>query len=137
MDESTRTRISSLVERMVADFEGKRGNARAMAAHRPIYDQAYAQAMNTWNEPKPTFDHLPQHQENALTDTPHPIAGFYRHYKGQRYEVIGTAQHSETREWVVVYRALYGEMGLWVRPLAMFTETVEVDGQTVARFRPE
>lgn len=61
--------------------------------------------------------------------------GIYRHYKGNDYEVIGTARHSETEEWMVVYRALYGEFGLWVRPLAMFTETVELkDGTTVARF---
>jgi len=60
--------------------------------------------------------------------------GLYRHYKGPRYEVIGTATHSETEETVVVYRALYGEFGLWVRPLAMFTETVLVDGVEVPRF---
>jgi hypothetical protein len=60
--------------------------------------------------------------------------GIYRHYKGPRYEVIDTATHSETEETVVVYRALYGEFGLWVRPLAMFTETVTVDGVEVPRF---
>lgn len=60
--------------------------------------------------------------------------GLYRHYKGPRYEVIGTATHSETEEILVVYRALYGEFGLWVRPLAMFTETVTVDGAPVPRF---
>ncbi|BBI59517.1 hypothetical protein HSBAA_08230 [Vreelandella sulfidaeris] len=53
-----------------------------------------------------------------------PIPGIYRHYKGNLYEVLGTAQHSESEEHLVVYRALYGEYGLWVRPLAMFTETV-------------
>ena len=63
-----------------------------------------------------------------------PTPGRYRHYKGQDYLVVDVAQHSETREWVVVYRALYGERGLWVRPLAMFTETVLVDGKQVARF---
>jgi hypothetical protein len=60
--------------------------------------------------------------------------GKYRHYKGNEYEVIGVATHSETREPMVVYRPLYGEMGLWVRPLAMFTEDVTVDGKTVPRF---
>ncbi len=60
--------------------------------------------------------------------------GKYRHYKGNDYEVIGVATHSETREPMVVYRPLYGEMGLWVRPLAMFMETVTVDGKTVPRF---
>lgn len=61
--------------------------------------------------------------------------GKYQHYKGNHYEVIGVAQHSETREELVVYRALYGEYGLWVRPLQMFLETVVVDGQTVPRFK--
>lgn len=50
--------------------------------------------------------------------------GLYRHYKGKHYEVIGVARHSETGEELVVYRALYGERGLWVRPLAMFAETL-------------
>ncbi|MBT8765173.1 DUF1653 domain-containing protein [Pseudomonas boanensis] len=60
--------------------------------------------------------------------------GLYRHYKGQEYRVIGTARHSETEEELVVYQALYGEFGLWVRPLSMFTETVQVDGEQIARF---
>ncbi len=60
--------------------------------------------------------------------------GLYRHYKGQEYRVIGTARHSETEEDLVVYQALYGEYGLWVRPLGMFTETVEVNGEQIARF---
>lgn len=66
-----------------------------------------------------------------------PVAGVYRHYKGQRYQVLGTASHSETLEPLVVYRALYGEHGLWVRPLAMFTETVLVDGNSLPRFALE
>ena len=61
-------------------------------------------------------------------------AGIYRHYKGNLYEVTGLAHHSETEEELVVYRALYGEFGLWVRPAAMFAETVEFNGETVARF---
>lgn len=60
--------------------------------------------------------------------------GRYRHFKGNEYEVIGVATHSETREPLVVYRPLYGDGGLWVRPLAMFTETVTRDGQTFPRF---
>jgi len=60
--------------------------------------------------------------------------GFYRHFKGKLYEVIGTATHSETREPMVVYRALYGGYGLWVRPAAMWNETVERDGKTYRRF---
>ena len=55
--------------------------------------------------------------------------GRYRHYKGNDYEVMGVARHSETEEEVVVYRALYGERGLWVRPLAMFLETVLIEGR--------
>ncbi len=60
--------------------------------------------------------------------------GRYRHYKGQQYQVLGVARHSETEEPMVVYRALYGEFGLWVRPLAMFMESVEVDGVLRPRF---
>ncbi len=60
--------------------------------------------------------------------------GTYRHYKGNLYEVVDVATHSETEQQLVVYRALYGQRGLWVRPLAMFTETVEVDGVVVPRF---
>ena len=60
--------------------------------------------------------------------------GRYRHYKGNDYTVIGIARHSETQEELVVYRQEYGDNGLWVRPLAMFVETVEVDGKLVARF---
>ena len=60
--------------------------------------------------------------------------GKYRHFKGNEYEVIGVAKHSETLEPMVVYRALYGEGGLWVRPASMWDETVERDGQTFKRF---
>lgn len=60
--------------------------------------------------------------------------GIYRHFKGNLYEVLEVARHSETLEDYVVYRALYGEQGLWVRPLAMFTECVERDGQRLPRF---
>lgn len=62
------------------------------------------------------------------------LPGRYRHYKGKEYEVIGTARHSETEEQVVVYRCLYGDYSLWVRPLEMFTESVEVAGEQVPRF---
>lgn len=63
-----------------------------------------------------------------------PKPGLYRHYKGNDYRVISLARHSETLEPVVVYQALYGERGLWVRPAGMFVETVEVGGRTVPRF---
>lgn len=62
------------------------------------------------------------------------IAGLYRHYKGNLYRVMAAARHSETQEELVVYQALYGERGLWVRPRAMFFETVLADGKTVPRF---
>ena len=60
--------------------------------------------------------------------------GLYRHYKGMRYEVIGTVRHSETLEPMTLYKALYGEFGLWVRPAAMFNEQVEIDGTVLPRF---
>ncbi|HEY5975195.1 MAG TPA: DUF1653 domain-containing protein [Geobacteraceae bacterium] len=60
--------------------------------------------------------------------------GRYRHYKGQEYEVIGVARHSETDEQLVVYRCLYGDFSLWVRPLDMFVESVVHDGRAVPRF---
>lgn len=63
--------------------------------------------------------------------------GIYRHYKGNLYQVLHLARHSETEEWLVVYRALYDDFGVWVRPLAMFTETVEIDGKIVPRFTLE
>lgn len=63
--------------------------------------------------------------------------GIYRHFKGNRYEVIGIAKHSETLEPMVVYRALYGDGGFWVRPASMWLETVERDGQTFQRFTLE
>jgi hypothetical protein len=60
--------------------------------------------------------------------------GRYKHYKGGEYEVIGVAKHSETLEDMVVYRALYGDNQIWVRPLKMFMEDVEIDGQKIPRF---
>ena len=60
--------------------------------------------------------------------------GIYRHYKGNLYQVLHTARHSETEETLVVYRCLYGEYGVWVRPIEMFGESVTVDGQQVPRF---
>lgn len=62
------------------------------------------------------------------------LPGRYRHFKGGEYEVLGLAKHSETLEEMVVDRALYGDGGLWVRPAAMWNETVERGGQTVPRF---
>jgi len=61
--------------------------------------------------------------------------GRYKHYKGNMYEVYMTAQHSESEEWMVVYKALYGDEGMWVRPYAMFMEQIEVDGVIIPRFK--
>jgi hypothetical protein len=69
-----------------------------------------------------------------LIETP---PGLYRHYKGAPYQVIGTVRHSETLEPMTLYRALYGEMGLWVRPAAMFNEMVTIDGVVRRRFAPD
>ncbi|MFC0708360.1 DUF1653 domain-containing protein [Azorhizophilus paspali] len=60
--------------------------------------------------------------------------GLYRHYKGAEYRVLGMVRHSESEEELVLYQALYGDFGLWVRPLAMFAESVEVDGRRMPRF---
>lgn len=62
--------------------------------------------------------------------------GRYRHYKGHEYEVLGVARHSETDEEYVVYRALYGDRGLWIRPTAMFEAMVVLEGRHVPRFEP-
>ena len=67
-------------------------------------------------------------------ESPDIRPGRYRHFKGKEYRVLGVALHSETLEKLVVYRALYGDGQLWVRPAAMWTETVERDGQTLPRF---
>ncbi len=66
-----------------------------------------------------------------LIETP---LGTYRHYKGGMYEVVGTVRHSETLEPLTLYRALYGQMGLWVRPAAMFNESVVIEGVKQPRF---
>jgi hypothetical protein len=64
-----------------------------------------------------------------------PALGRYRHHKGQEYEVLGVAKHTETLESFVVYRAQYGERGLWIRPKSMFLETVLKNGIQVPRFQ--
>jgi hypothetical protein len=61
--------------------------------------------------------------------------GRYRHYKGMEYEVVGTVRHSESLEAMTLYKALYGEQGLWVRPAAMFNDNVVIDGIEQPRFR--
>lgn len=63
------------------------------------------------------------------------IDGLYEHYKGLPYRVLAVARHSETLEELVVYQALYGEQGIWVRPLVMFLENVTINGKSQARFK--
>lgn len=70
----------------------------------------------------------------GLADHKDLPAGLYRHYKGNQYRVFGVARHSETEQELVVYQALYGEAGLWVRPLEMFIETVETEQGLKPRF---
>lgn len=70
-----------------------------------------------------------------MTEFSQPAPGKYRHYKGHDYEVLYVARHSETEELLVVYRPLYGDSGVWVRPLNMFTENIQVKGMPVPRFR--
>lgn len=74
---------------------------------------------------------MPEESLPPLTVVP---PGIYRHYKGLRYQVLDTARHSETLAPMTLYRALYGEQGLWVRPAQMFLEDVEVDGVRQPRF---
>ncbi len=73
-------------------------------------------------------------KDDDLAPLPELALGRYRHYKGGEYEVLGVVRHSETLEALVLYRALYGAMGLWVRPAAMFSEQIEVNGQSRPRF---
>lgn len=70
-----------------------------------------------------------------LAPLPEIECGRYRHYKGGEYEVLGVVRHSETLEPLVLYRPLYNDSGMWVRPLGMFFETVDVDGRSQPRFK--
>lgn len=76
--------------------------------------------------------------DDDLPPLPHaaPAPGRYRHYKGNEYEVVGHVLHSETLEWLVLYHPLARPAPLWVRPLAMFVETVAIGGERVPRFAP-
>ncbi len=74
---------------------------------------------------------MTDHDLPALIETP---PGLYRHYKGGQYRVLGTVRHSETLEPMTLYQALYGQQGLWVRPAAMFGQTVQVNGVMQPRF---
>ena len=72
-----------------------------------------------------------------MKEKPLVVPGLYRHFKGNQYQVMELATHSETGEVVVVYRPLYGERGLWVRPLSLFLQPATVNGQQVPRFQLE
>ena len=72
-----------------------------------------------------------------LAPLPAIALGRYRHYKGGRYEVLGVVRHSETLQAMVLYKPLDSDVGLWVRPYAMFLETVVMDGREQLRFAPE
>ncbi len=84
------------------------------------------------SEPAPSPASSPAPLQPLVATRP----GHYRHYKGGLYEVVDTVRHSETLEPMTLYRALYGDQGLWVRPAAMFNEEVEIDGLRQPRFRP-
>ena len=104
----------------------------------PTEEEALAFQPPAWFGREVTYD--PAYTNASLSEQlPPPEASFvrpgrYRHFKGREYEVLYTATHSETREPMVVYRALYGERGLWVRPAAMWNELVTRDGVTRPRF---
>ena len=78
--------------------------------------------------------HVSVKEDNMEAFKYHVQPGRYRHFKGNEYEVLGVARHSETEEELVVYRPLYGEGGLWVRPVSMWNELVTRDGKTQPRF---
>ena len=102
----------------------------------PTEDAAASFLPPDWFGEEVTYD--PSYTNAALSKRPPTLPkirpGRYRHFKGNEYEVLGIATHSETEELMVVYRALYGEGGLWVRPASMWNETVVRDGKTVQRF---
>lgn len=77
---------------------------------------------------------IPAHSE-APENAPEP--GLYRHYKGHHYQVLGMGQHSESEEWLVIYQALYGSRGIWLRPLSLWLQPVNPDGDDDSDKKPD
>lgn len=71
---------------------------------------------------------------SSIKNQPTVNRGIYKHYKGNLYEVLDVGRHSETEEWMVIYRTLYGDGSTWIRPYAMFVETVDFEGKVLKRF---
>ena len=125
---------SSVFGRSADEIEVHLGSLDAPNQLTPTYE-LWTLRRESWLPPFPHMQHYERNRDAQSRAEPPRIApGRYRHHKGQFYEVIGVARHSETQEWQVVYKALYADHGLWVRPAAMFTEWVEVGGQRVPRF---
>ena len=99
---------------------------------KPQAEALYARLGFTYLDDKDFFGHTMKHMVRELDMT----SKYYRHFKGNIYRVLHIAKHSETLEDMVVYQAMYGERGIWVRPLAMFEEEIERDGKTFRRFSP-
>lgn len=100
--------------------------------------------LEAWDSLEKQKIHLQQHHMNTIRHIREKYCesvsvdlfpeGYYRHYKGNIYELMNIAMHSETLEPMVVYRALYGNRGIWVRPASMWNQTVEIGGEQVKRF---
>lgn len=127
---------NNLVGRMIeledeADEIGG-GLQKGFGMHAPIVSvAAHRQSRPTFRR---FFTNIPPMTDKDLPPLIETPPGLYRHYKGGEYEVVGTVRHSETLEPMTLYRALYGQRGLWVRPAAMFGESVEIDGIVRPRF---
>ena len=99
---------------------------------KPQVEELYSRLGFTYLDDKDFFGHAMKHMIRQLDMT----AEYYRHFKGNVYRVLHMAKHSETLEEMVVYQAMYGERGIWVRPKSMFEEVIERDGKTFRRFSP-